>query len=70
MKKFIHILLSKVIALNYKIQKMDVMIAFLNDKLDECIYMVQPEGFLEKGLEWKVYLLQRSIYGLKQASRS
>ena len=33
-------------------------------------YMVQPEGFMEKGLGKKVCLLQRSIYRLKQASRS
>ena len=49
---------------------MDVKTAFLNGSLDETIYMVQLEGFIEKGQEKKVCKLQKSIYGLKQASRS
>ena len=49
---------------------MDVKTAFLNGYLDETIYMSQPEGFEVKGQEQKVCKLLRSIYGLKQASRS
>nr|GEY70994.1 reverse transcriptase [Tanacetum cinerariifolium] len=44
--------------------------AFLNGYLDEEIYMVQPEGFVDPNHPGKVYKLQRSIYGLTQASRS
>ena len=43
---------------------------FLNGNLDEIIYMVQPEWFIAKGQEEKVCKLQKSIYELKQASRS
>ena len=49
---------------------MDVKTAFLNGYLEESIYMVQPKGFIEKRQGQKVCKLQRSIYGLKQASRS
>ena len=49
---------------------MDFKTTFLNGHLEETIHMVQPEGFVVKGQEQKVCKLQRSIYGLKQASRS
>ena len=32
--------------------------------------MAQPEGFIKKGQEQKICKFQKSIYGLKQASRS
>ncbi|GJZ27623.1 retrotransposon protein, putative, ty1-copia subclass [Tanacetum coccineum] len=44
--------------------------AFLNGYLDEDIYMMQPEGFINPKHPRKVCKLQRSIYGLKQALRS
>jgi Reverse transcriptase (RNA-dependent DNA polymerase) len=46
----------------------DVRTAYLYDKLDEEIYMHQPEGFIATGQENKVICLQRALYGLKQAS--
>ena len=49
---------------------MDVKKAFLNGYLDESIYMVQLEGFIKNGEDQKVCKLLKSIYGLKQASRS
>ncbi|KAL0405428.1 UNVERIFIED_CONTAM: Retrovirus-related Pol polyprotein from transposon TNT 1-94 [Sesamum latifolium] len=49
---------------------MDVKMAFLNGFVEEEIFMDQPEGFTAVGEEQKVCRLQRSIYGLKQASRS
>jgi Reverse transcriptase (RNA-dependent DNA polymerase) len=45
----------------------DVCTAYLYGKLDEKIYMCQPEGFITTGLESKVIRLQQAIYGLKQA---
>ncbi|KAK8661347.1 hypothetical protein V6N13_052240 [Hibiscus sabdariffa] len=49
---------------------MDVKTAFLNGKLEEDVYMKQPEGFVAPKKAGKVCKLQRSIYGLKQAFRS
>ena len=49
---------------------MDVKIAFLNGYLKEELYMMQPEGFVDRKGANKVSKLQRSIYGLVQASRS
>ena len=43
---------------------------FLNGNLEEEIYMMQLEGFVEKNQEDMVCKLNRSIYGLKQAFRS
>ncbi|KAI9180050.1 hypothetical protein LWI28_000646 [Acer negundo] len=70
MLKSIRILLSIAASLDLEIWQMDVKTAFLNGSLDESIYMMQPEGFIEKGKVDKVCKLQKSIYGLKQASRS
>ena len=49
---------------------MDVKTAFLNRVLDEDVYMVQPDGFVDPKQAGKVCKLKKSIYGLKQASRS
>ena len=48
---------------------MDIKIIFLNEKLEEEVYMIQPEGFTSTD-ESKVWKLKRSIYGLKQTSGS
>ena len=49
---------------------MDVKTTFLNGFLKEELYMMQPEGFVNHKGTNKVCKLQRSIYGLVQASRS
>ena len=45
---------------------MDVKTAFLNGFLEEELYMIQPEGFVDTENADKVCKLQRSIYGLVQ----
>ncbi|KAK8636571.1 hypothetical protein V6N13_124316 [Hibiscus sabdariffa] len=70
MIKSIRILLAVDAFHDYKIWQMDVKTAFLNGKLEEDVYMTQPEGFVTPKNAGKVCKLQRSIYGLKQASRS
>ncbi|GJR67055.1 retrotransposon protein, putative, ty1-copia subclass [Tanacetum coccineum] len=66
----IRILISIAAFYDYEIYQMDVKTAFLNGYIDKDIYMVQPEGFVDPKHPIKVCKLQRSIYGLKQASRS
>ena len=44
-----------------KLHQIDVTTAFLNGKLDEEVYMRQPEGFVATGQEHLVCKLKRSI---------
>ena len=64
----VHLVLALAALHDWEIKVLDVKIAFLYDKLDEEIYMVQSEGFVVKGQESKVCCLQKAIYGLKQAA--
>ncbi|KAK8984925.1 hypothetical protein V6N11_064471 [Hibiscus sabdariffa] len=70
MFKSIRIFLAVAAFHDYEIWQMDVKTAFLNGKLEEDVYMTQPEGFVTPENTGKVCKLQRSIYGLKQVSRS
>ena len=70
MLKSIRILLAIAAYHDYEIWQMDVKTAFLNGNLLEDVYMTQPEGFVDPKDAGKVCKLQKSIYGLKQASRS
>nr|GFC96246.1 retrotransposon protein, putative, Ty1-copia subclass [Tanacetum cinerariifolium] len=65
----IRILIAIVAYYDYEIWQMDVKTAFLNGRLDEDIYIEQPEGYVDPKYPNRVCKLQRSIYGLKQASR-
>ena len=68
MLKYVWIMLA--IATFYEIWQMDVKTAFLNGFLKEELYMMQPEGFVNPKGANEICKLQRSIYGLVQASRS
>ncbi|KAJ3576496.1 hypothetical protein NP233_g369 [Leucocoprinus birnbaumii] len=52
---------------DYDIECVDVKTAYLYGKLDEEIYMEQPEGFQTKGMGDCVWKLNRALYSLKQA---
>nr|GEY03009.1 retrotransposon protein, putative, Ty1-copia subclass [Tanacetum cinerariifolium] len=65
----IRILIAIAAYYDYKIWKMNVKTSFLNGRLDEDIYMEKPEGYVDPKYPNRVCKLQRSIYGLKQASR-
>ena len=70
MLKYIRIILAIAAHFDYEIWQMDVKTAFLNGILTEDMYMMQPEGFVDPNNAGKVCKLLKSIYGLKQASRS
>ena len=68
-KDSFRVIMALVAHFNLELHQMDMKIAFLNGDLTEDVYMIQPDGFVEKGRERLVCKLRKSIYGLKQASR-
>jgi hypothetical protein len=52
-----------------ELEQLDVETAFLHGNLEEEIFMVQPEGFKQFGIENLVCRLKKSLYGLKQSPR-
>ena len=65
----IRTLLALAIQRNLIVHQMDVVTAFLNGKLNEEIYMQQPDGYQVSGKKSLVCRLKKSLYGLKQAPR-
>jgi hypothetical protein len=63
----IRAILSLVPTHNLKVQQMDVKGAYLNGKLQEHVYMRQPDGYSD-GTD-RVCQLVKTLYGLKQAGR-
>ena len=49
---------------------MGVTSKFLNDYLDEEVYVEHPQGYEVLGQEHKVYRMKKALYGLKQAPRA
>ena len=48
----------------------DIKIAFLNENLEEEVYIEQPDGFVLGDDPNMVYKLRKALYGLKQAPRA
>ena len=48
---------------------MDIKSAFLNEYLNEEVYVTQPKEFINSEFSQHVYKLNKALYGLKQAPR-
>ena len=55
--------------LGWKLHHMDVKIAFLNAKIEQEVFMEQPDGFVLHNKGTHVCKLRKALYGLKQAPR-
>ena len=65
----IRLILALACCYNLELRHIDVKGAYLNGKLQDDVYMKQPEGFVEKGKEHLVCKLNKGLYGLKQSGR-
>ncbi|GJX29018.1 zinc finger, CCHC-type containing protein [Tanacetum coccineum] len=65
----IRLLIAMALIHNLIIHQMDVKTAFLNDELNEEVYMNQLQGFIMPDNENKVCKLIKSLYELKQAPK-
>lgn len=54
----------------WKVFQLDMTLAFLNDYLNEEIYVEHLKVFIVKGQEDEVYLLMKALYGLKQSPKA
>jgi hypothetical protein len=64
------LLLAYACSKNVKVYQMDVKSTFLNEELEEEVYIEQPEGFqLSENTDY-VCKLKKALYGLKQAPRA
>ncbi|GJT38212.1 retrovirus-related pol polyprotein from transposon TNT 1-94 [Tanacetum coccineum] len=66
----IRILLAIACANDFKLYQMDVKSAFLNDFINEEVYIAQPPGFIDFQKPNYVYKLKKALYSLKQALKA
>ncbi|KAK1572556.1 hypothetical protein Q3G72_034540 [Acer saccharum] len=66
----IRFLLSISCVHKFKLHQMDVKSAFLNDFLQEEVFVQEPKGFVDAHHPNHVYRLKKALYGLKQALRA
>jgi hypothetical protein len=53
----------------WKLHHMDVKTTFLNEKIEQEVFMDQPDGFVLHNKDTHVCKLRKALYGLKQAPR-
>jgi hypothetical protein len=65
----IRTIISLAASMGWKLHQMDVKTTFLNDEIEEEVYIEQPYGFVTHE-ESHVCRLNKSMYGLNQAPRA
>nr|GEY10698.1 retrovirus-related Pol polyprotein from transposon TNT 1-94 [Tanacetum cinerariifolium] len=65
----VRVVLAMCATYDLHLEQLDVKTAFLHGNLDEEIYILQPEGFEQKGKKNLVCRLNKSLYDLKQVPR-
>nr|GEY55956.1 ribonuclease H-like domain, reverse transcriptase, RNA-dependent DNA polymerase [Tanacetum cinerariifolium] len=63
----IRLLLAIAASNKWEVHHLDVKSAFLHGDLKEELYVTQPEGFVKKQDQGKVYRLIKALYGIRQA---
>ncbi|GJV97680.1 ribonuclease H-like domain, reverse transcriptase, RNA-dependent DNA polymerase [Tanacetum coccineum] len=66
----IRLLLTIVANNKWEVHHLDVKSAFLHGDLKKEVYVTQPEGFIKREDNGKVYRLIKALYGLRQAPRA
>ena len=64
----VQVVLSLALSWEWAVHQLDVKNAFLHGTLSKTVYCSQPTGFVDSARPDLVYRLNRSKYGLKQAS--
>ena len=65
----IRLILALACRYDMELRQINVKGAYLNGKLNDIVYMKQPEGFVKEGEEHLVCQLNKGMYGLKQSGR-
>jgi hypothetical protein len=66
----IRALLAIAAVMKWKVYQMDVKTCFLNDVVEEEVYVEQPQGFKTHDRKIRLCRLKKALYGLKQAPKA
>jgi hypothetical protein len=62
--------LSLAVSCSRSVHQIDVKNVFLHDTLSKTVYYIQSTGFVDPTLPDRIYLLNKSLYGLKQVPQA